>query len=125
MPASSIGALNAWGAYLIASAALVGVMAPQLVGLARDSREGADWRIADGVRAAIDALRPGTTIILYLGTLSSIDQVHLEGNSISIASGNGTVALATEWSLSNITLAPSHSYRLSLEGNEVQATQVG
>ena len=125
MPASSIGALNAWGAYLIASAALVGVMEPQLVGLTGDSREGVDWRLADGVRAAIDALRPGTTIILYFGAMASPDPVQLHGKSISIATGNGTIGLASKWSLPNITLAPSHAYRLRLEGNEVQVTLVG
>jgi len=125
MPASSIGALNAWGVYLIASAALVGVMSPQLMGLTGDSREGADWRVADGIRATIDALRPGTTIVLYFGTLASMDQVRLGGKSIAITWGNTTVGLESKWNLPNATLAPSHVYRLRLVGNDVQVTPVG
>jgi hypothetical protein len=125
MPASSLAALNSWGVYLIASAALVGALTPQLLGVMEDSREGADWRIADGIRVALDALRPGIALTLSYGTWSSSDTVHLGGREVSIAYGNGTITLPTVWNLPNVTLTPSVSYRAWLSGATVQVTQAG
>lgn len=125
MPASSVSALNSWGVYLVASAALILVLSPQLTGAARGSREGADWRYADGVKNVLDALRPGISVGLSYGASSSGDPLHLEGHRISCAYGSGTISLPTRWALPNATLSPSVNYLVWLSGGEVQVAQVG
>ena len=125
MPASTIGAMNSWGVYLIASVALIGVLSPQLVGVTRDSREGADWRNADGIRAVLDALRPGMVITFSFGAWSTSDEVYIGGNLVSVSYGNGTISLPTTWSLPDVVLSPSVSYRAWLDGDEVQVTRAG
>jgi hypothetical protein len=125
MPASSLGALNSWGVYLIASVALVGALTPQLMGVVGDSKEGADWRNADGIHVALDALRPGIVLTLSYGTWSTDDIVHLGGRDVSITYGNGMITFPTVWNLPNVTLTPSMSYCVWLAGTDVQVTQAG
>lgn len=117
--------MNSWGVYLLAAAALVGVLAPQLVGVATLSREAADWRCADGVRAAIDTLRPGMSVVLSFGAWPTDDPVRLGGRAVSIDYGNGTVTFPVQWQVPTLTLSPSASYRAWLAGGEVQVTPVG
>ena len=95
MPASSAGVMNAWGVYLIASAALVGALSPQLSGTAEDSREGCDYRVADGMRSVVDSLRPGMAVTISFSDWSTGDPAHLSGHEIRFASGNWTVIMLT------------------------------
>ncbi len=125
MPAASVGATNSWGIYLIASAVLVGIMTPQLMGVAGDSREGADWRCADGVRAALDALRPGVTIVMACESWPGGDPIKLGGTQVSAAYGSGTIVFPSRWRLPNVTLVPSATYRAWLDGAQVQVTPIG
>lgn len=125
MPASSVGALNAWGVYLIASAALILVLSPMLTGAARDSREGADWRTADGVRAVLDSLRPGITLDMSFGVSSSADPLRLRGHLISCDYGGGTISLPTRWALPDVTLSPLVNYAVRVSGGEVLVVRSG
>ena len=123
MPATSIGALNAWGVYLIASAALIGSLVPQLARTAQDSREGSDYRVADGIRSVLDSLHPGTVVTFSFG--STGDSARLVGREIILFYGNGTVTLQTRYELPNITLTPEVSYRVWLGGNQVGVSEAG
>jgi hypothetical protein len=125
MPTSSVGSLNSWGVYIIASAVLVGILSPQLIGVAGDSREAADWRNADGVRVALNALRPGITFTFSYGGWSTSDAVRLDGQQVSVTYGNGTISFPTIWSLPNCTLLPAVNYRVWLAGEIVQVKQAG
>ncbi len=125
MPASSIDAINSWGIYLIASAVLVSALLPPLLGAARDSRKGADWRVADGIQHQLDALRPGITLSLSYGSWPSADSVQLDGKEISMDYGNGTVSLPSLWNLPITTLKPSVVYRVWLEGDNVRLNTIG
>ncbi len=124
MPASSIGALNSWGLYLIASAALLLVLSPLLFGTAGAAREGADWRNADGVRAVLDNLRPGTAVRFSYG-MSGTDAIHLRGGLISCDYGGGTVSLRSRWALPDVTLLPAVEYTARVNGGRVEVTQTG
>jgi len=125
VPTSSVSTLNSWGLYLIAAGALVGLMSPQLIGVAADSREGTDWRYADGIRAALDSLSPGMTIVLTYGSWPGADPIHLSGRLISVAYGNGTISLSSRWDLPSMTMSPFLSYRAWIAGTEVQVTTIG
>ena len=125
MPASSTSALNAWGVYLVASVALVGLLAPALTGLAADSREASDLRVADGIRSVINSLQPGTSIELSYGTWSTSDHFQLDGKQISVGYGRGTIILPVKWGLPNVTLVPDVLYHAWLVGNEVEVAAVG
>lgn len=125
MPASSVGALNGWGLYLIASAALIAALAPQLAGTTQDSREGSDYRIADGIQSILDSLHPGTVVTFSFGGLPSGDQARLEGHEVILTYGKGAFALRTLFDLPNVTLAPDVSYQAWLEGNEVGVRESG
>lgn len=114
MPASSITSLNSWGLYIFASVALVLLFIPQLGGVASDARESADWRNLDGVRAVIDSLRPGVTVLMTYGSPDTLDDVHLGGHLVSCSDGNGTISMPVTWALPNATLSPSEPYRLAL-----------
>ena len=120
-----MSALNSWGVYLVASAALIGVMAPQLASVASLSREGADWRSADGVAVALDSLRPGVTLAITFGGWPSNDAIVLGGHRVSISYGNGTFDLASRLPLPNMTLTPFTSYRAWLSGGDVEVEQDG
>jgi len=111
--------------YLIASAALIGALAPQLARTAEDSREGSDYRVADGIRSVLDSLRSGTVVTFSFGTWSTGDSVRLDGREINLMYGNGTVALQTRYELPNMTLVPGISYRVWLVGNLVGVSEAG
>ena len=125
MPASSVGALNSWGLYLIASGLLVGMMSPQLLKMTSDSREGSDLRCADGVGAALDSLRPGMAISFSFGSWPWADPIHLGGLQISVVDGNGTMTLPSAWELPNETISPFVSYRAWLAGDLVRVAVAG
>lgn len=120
-----MSALNSWGVYVIASAALVLVMSPILVGTANDSREGVDWRNVDAIRSAIDELRPGVALGLFFGSSSAGDVVRLAGHQVSCYYGTGTVSLSSRWTLPDVTLSPSVHYTVWLNGENVRVAQVG
>ena len=103
--------------------ALVLLFTPQLGGVARASRESADWRNVDGVRAAIDSLRPGMTALLAYGASGAPDEVNLGGHLVSCADGNGTISMPVPWALPNVTLSPSARYRLTLVLGVVTVTK--
>ena len=109
----------------MASAALLVVMTPQMVSLTGMSREAADWRCADGVRAVIDSLRPGVSVVLSFSAWPWKDPVHLSGNEVSVEYGNGTVRLPLEWAAPVLTLEPSTPYRVWLLGGQVQVLPLG
>jgi hypothetical protein len=111
--------------YLIASAALIAALTPQLVGATRDSREGSDYRVADGIRSVLDSLRPGTIVTFSFGSWSTGDSARLDGNEVILNYGNGSVALHTRYDLPNITLTPNVSYQVWLEGNRVSVSEAG
>lgn len=111
--------------YLIASAALIGVLMPQLVGATQDSREGSDYRFADGIRSVLDSLRPGTVVTFSFGSGSMGDSARLDGNEIIFTYGNGTVSLQTQYDLPNVTLVPGVSYQVWLKGNQVGVSEAG
>lgn len=111
--------------YLIASAALMGALLPQLAKTAQDSREGSDYRIADGIRSVLDSLRTGTAITFSFGPWSTEDSARLVGREIILTYGNGTVALQTRYELPNVTLSPGVSYRVWLNGNQVGVSETG
>ncbi|MDE1852709.1 MAG: hypothetical protein KGI38_03055 [Thaumarchaeota archaeon] len=125
MPASSTGALNSWGLYLIAAAALLLVLVPVLTSTAMSSREGADWRNVDGLRAVIDSLRPGVTVEYHYGASASGDPIHLGGRSVSCSYGGGTVSLRTRWPLPDVTISPTAAYDLRLVGGTAEVVQIG
>jgi hypothetical protein len=111
--------------YLIASVALIAVLSPQLGGAAQDSREGSDYRVADGIRSVLDSLRPGTVITFSFGSLSAGDSARLDGNEIILMYGNGTVSLQTRYDLPNVTLVPGVSYQVWLKGDQVGVSEAG
>lgn len=119
MPASSFSEMNSWGAYLLASMALVLLLSPQLLRVARDSRASSDWRYADGVRAVVDSLAPGAKVEITFGVAKVSDPVQLLGHHVICFDGNGTISLPVRWDLPNTTLAPGMHYRLSLSSGEV------
>ena len=123
MPASSISGLNSWGLYIFASVALVLLFAPQLVGVARVARESADWRNVDGVRAVIDSLSPGVTVLMAYGSPDTLDDIRLGGHLVSCSDGNGTISMPVDWELPNVTLLPSAQYRLVLVLGVVTVSQ--
>ena len=100
-------------------------MAPQLSGVAGLSREGADWRCADGVRAAIDSLRPGIQLVTTFGAWPSKDTIQLSGREVSVSYGNGTLRMGVEYELPAMTLVPFATYRLWLAGGSVEVTSLG
>jgi hypothetical protein len=124
LPVSSISGLNSWGLYIFASVALVLLFTPQLVGVTKDARDSADWRNIDGVRAVIDSLRPGITLLLAYGPSVSPDEVRLGGHLVSCPDGNGTISMPVRWALPNVTLSPSARYRLSLVLDVVTVNQI-
>lgn len=115
--------MNSWGLYIFASVALVLLLTPQLGGVARDARESADWRNVDGVRAIIDSLAPGVTVLFAYGSSASPDRIRLEGHLVSCRDGDGTISMPVAWALPNVTLSPSVRYRLALVGGAVVVTK--
>ncbi|HYA55555.1 MAG TPA: hypothetical protein VED22_02035 [Nitrososphaerales archaeon] len=111
--------------YLIASAALIAALVPQMAGTAQDSREGSDYRVADGIRSVLDSLRPGTVITFSFPSWATGDSARLSGNEVIFMYGNESVALQTRYNLPNSTLAPGVSYQVRLKGNMVSVSQAG
>jgi hypothetical protein len=120
MPASSFSAINSWGVYLFAAFAIVALFVPTLSATSQYSREGADWRSVDGVRAVLDGLRPGVEVSLTFGTSSAADPLHLYGHKIECSYGRGNLSEQSLWLLPDVTLAPTVQYELRLSGDEVQ-----
>lgn len=125
MPASSVGVLNAWGIYLVAAAALVAALSPQLIGATQDSREGCDYRTADGIRSLLDSLSPGTVVTFSFGAWSTGDLARLAGHAVSFANGNWRVIMPTRYFLPNVTLSPGAQYKIWLEGDSVRVNELG
>jgi hypothetical protein len=117
--------MNAWGVYLIASVALVAAFTPRLIGTTQDSREGIDYRMADGISSLLDSLRPGIVLTFSFGAWSTADSAHLSGHLVSLQDGNLTVTMRTRFSLPNATLSPGVQYRAWLEGGSVRVSELG
>ena len=101
------------------------LLTPQLVQTVRDSRESADWRSLDGVRAELDALTPGLVINLSYGTNSSSDLIRLDGNQLSCSYGSGTLTLPSRWPLPDVNLTASSPYVVWLSAGQVQVAPSG
>jgi hypothetical protein len=125
LPAASVSSLNSWAVYLLSALGLLLMVSPQLVGTVHDSRESADWRNLDGVRAAVDALAPGEVINLTYGSMSTSDPIRLAGHQLSCSYGNGTLAFASRWQLPDLNLTASTFYLVWLSGGEVQVARAG
>lgn len=118
-----MSSLNSWGAYILAAAALVALLAPALGSTAAASREGADWRTVDGVRQALSSLGPGMTVTFVVGP--GADSLMLTGRAITCSYGGGTVSAASPWPLPNMTLSPGVAYSVSLSGGSLRVRAVG
>ena len=125
MPASSVGVMNSWGIYLIASAALVAALTPQLIGASQDSREACDYRMADGIRSVLDSLRSGTVVTFSFSGWPTPDSAHLTGHAIVFTGANWTVTARTRYSLPNVTLSPGVNYQVWLQGSSVRVSEHG
>jgi hypothetical protein len=117
--------MNSWGTYLVASSVIVLIVSPLLSGAARASREGADWRETDGLRAVLDGLRPGLTVDFSYGTSPSGDRIHLGGVRISCNYGSGAISLPSRWILPDMTLSPAVGYVASIRDGQVVVFQIG
>ena len=111
--------------YLLSAVGLLLLLSPQLTGTVRDSRESSDWRNLDGVRQAVDGLRPGIMINLTYGSMSTVDQVELRDVQFSCSYGNGTVTFPSRWPLPNVNLTASAHYLVWLSGGQVQVSRTG
>jgi hypothetical protein len=125
VPASSVSSLNSWAVYLLSAVALLLLVSPQLTRAVGESRESSDWRNLDGVRAAVDALRPGIMVNLTYGSASTNDPVELKGLKLSCAYGNGTITFPSRWPLPGANLSASAHYLLWLSGGQVQVARTG
>lgn len=95
---------------------------PALGRVVTDSREGADLRNLDGLRAVIDALRPGMVAHFSYGVAGVADSIRLGGRTVACSYGNGTLSEGVTWPLPDATLLPSTSYSLSLVQGAVRVT---
>jgi hypothetical protein len=107
----------------MAALAMILVLSPALTSAAKDSREGADWRILDGVRSVLDSLRPGFMAFLTFGVSGSSDSIHIGGHQISISYGSGSILLGSKWILANATLLPGVAYRVWLANGMAQVAK--
>lgn len=117
--------LNSWGAYLLASVALVALLAPALTSAAGATREGADWRTADGVRRVIASLSPGETVNLTLWGAPGADPMVLSGRTITCTYGKGSITMSSPWLLPGVTLSAGVSYSLTLSRGAVRVVRGG
>jgi hypothetical protein len=111
--------MNSWGVYLIASAALILILAPALQKITSDARIASDWREIDGVSRIIDSLRPGMTVHLKLGS-DTKDAIRLHGNEISCYDGTGVLVRNSRWLLPDYTFLPGIGYIISLGTTQVE-----
>ncbi|MDG6937042.1 MAG: hypothetical protein JRN56_03205 [Nitrososphaerota archaeon] len=123
-PASSIAAQGSWGAYLAAAAALLLVLTPVVSAAAAASREGADWRYADGVKAVFNSLSPGVSVRFSYGASPSADEIILAGDSVKIYDGHGFISFGTSHLLPAMPLQPTVSYTARLVGGQVEVSRV-
>ena len=110
--------------YLVAAAALLLVLTPAISVAARASREGADWRYADGVKTVLDSLSPGVKIAFSYGSSPSADELVLGGCSVSVNDGQGLLTFRTDYLVPSMTLVPTVSYLAQLIGGRVEVTSV-
>jgi len=101
------------------------MLVPQLSGTFVDSREGADYRVANGIQSVLNLLSQGSSATLSFGEWPSSDIAHLAGHDVVFDYGNGTVVLSVLWALPNVTLSPGVVYRVWLVANNVTVTEVG
>ena len=123
MPAGSIGALNSWGVYLLASAALLLVLSPPLASAFQYSREGSDLRSVDGVRAVLSSLQEGVSVQFSFGESTWPDPVAIGGHTVACSYGGGEVSAHTPVLLSNATLRPDVVYTASMIGGEIEVSE--
>ncbi len=109
---------------MVAAAVLLLVLTPAVSTAARLSREGADWRYADGVAAVFDSLRPGVEVRFSYGASPSADPLVLAGTTVTVYDGQGSIALTTRYPVPTMTLAPTVSYTAKLVGGAVEVTRV-
>lgn len=124
MPASSIGVMNSWGVYLMASACLIVLITPTLYKTSNNARVASDWREVDGLTKVINSLRPGMSVQLELW-MNSTDSVRLQGYIVSCDDGSGTLTGKSVWLLPYYTLVHGVSYDLKLDGSLVEVTRTG
>ncbi len=125
MPASSISALNSWGAYVIAAAALALVLAPTLNGLYVQSREAADARNLEGVLSVVDGLRPGMKVNLTFAGGTGSDPIALRGRTAACGFQGWSLVLPIMWPANNSILDPSAKYALWLEQGHLEVSRLG
>ena len=119
MPASSVSAMNSWGIYLVASAALILILAPSLQKISSDARIASDWREIDGASRIINSLSPGMTVHLKLGS-DTKDAIRLHGYEISCDDGTGKLLRNSRWPLPDYALLSGVGYMISLGANGVE-----
>ncbi|MDG6985188.1 MAG: hypothetical protein JRM73_00380 [Nitrososphaerota archaeon] len=125
MPASSVSALDSWGVYLVAAAALVLMLSPSLAATAKASREGADLRYLEGVRAVLASLRPGVGVEFSFGGWPPSDPITMDGNALTCSYGGGALELNSSRALPGMTLYPGVLYLAQLSSGAVEVTRVG
>jgi hypothetical protein len=107
----------------MAALAMILVLSPALTSAVKDSRQGADWRVLDGVRSVLDSLRPGFMAFLTFGVSGSSDSMQMGGHRISISYGSGSILQGSKWNLANATLLPGVAYQVWLAGGTVQVAK--
>ena len=122
MPASSVSAMNSWGVYLVAAAALVLLLVPALQQVSADARVASDWRVVDGVSRVINNLRPGMRVVLRLPS-NSTDAVLLHAFDISCNDGRGTIRMTSRWLLPDFAFVPGVLYTLTLDDASVEVAK--
>lgn len=111
--------------YLLASFSLLAMMTPQMMGVARMSREGADLRCAESFQLVVDSLHPGESVVLSLDAWPADDPLLLAGRAVSVYYGNGSIVLPVIWRLPDTTLSPTGVYRVWLAEGGVQVESLG
>ena len=120
-----MSAIDSWGVYIVAAAALLLMLSPLLVATARDSREGADARYLDGVRVVLASLQPGEGVRFSFGGWPSSDPIRLDGHALTCSYGYGNLELTVSRALPDLTLYPGVLYFAYLDGGAVGVYRVG
>lgn len=125
MPASSLSSIMNWGVYLAATLALASFLAPAALGVLGEARENAAASTVSGIRALIDALRPGDSVDLTFASSGTAFLVLTRGNLVGYRLGSSSSFLPCEWTLETATLYASREYLLTLANGTVEVSEVG
>ena len=124
MPATSVTSQVSQAVYFASLFGLAVLLSRPVYLVYSGAQERSAQAVAFGLRSEIDAMSPGSSIVVVLQGYPGIRlAVSLEGTTVAASFGGTSADSPVKYSLPHATLVAGEAYNLTLEGGRIQVAQ--